>query len=62
MNSRSIVLDTCMAHQVTPEEFFDRNTYRQDVVACRLYAIARLRAAEFNSGPQGRSMDRGEVK
>jgi hypothetical protein len=46
---RSIVIETCRAHYVMPEEFFDRKVRRGDVVACRVEAIARLRGAGFSN-------------
>ena len=54
----SIVLDTCRAHFVMPEEFFDNKTRRGDVIACRVEAIARLRAAGFSKAGISRAMRR----
>jgi hypothetical protein len=56
MTTGSIVLDTCRSHFVTPEEFFDRRTRRSDVIACRLEAIARLRAAGFTKAGVSRAV------
>lgn len=49
MKAKSIILESCGDYGITREEFFDRRTKRSDVVACRVYAIARLRAAGFNN-------------
>lgn len=54
----SIVLATCEVHQVLPEEFFDPATRRSDVLACRIEAIARLRAAGFSNAGIARAMRR----
>lgn len=56
MTTGSIVLDSCHAHYVTPEEFFDRNLRRDDVVACRVAAIMRLQAAGFSNAGIARAM------
>jgi hypothetical protein len=54
----SIVISTCESHQVLPAEFFDPACRRGDVIACRLEAIARLRAAEFSNAGIARAMRR----
>jgi hypothetical protein len=54
----SIVLETCMDHGVPSEEFFDGEVRNKTAVACRIDAIARMRAAGFNNAAIARSMRR----
>lgn len=54
----SIVLDTCRAHHVTLEEFRDARARRDDIIACRIDVIKKMRAAGFSNGDIARMTGR----
>lgn len=56
--SQSIIHEACDAYGVDPEDFFSSEVKLTEIVACRIYAIARLRAEGFSKAATARVMRR----